>query len=61
MTRRRALLESFVRAKNELADLEAQPLPLTGWRRTSHLREIRNLKTNAEGLYELFSLELMRS
>jgi hypothetical protein len=59
--RRQALLSAYIAANNALADLEDKPLPLTGWRRTSHLREIRNLKTNAEGLYELFSLELMRS
>ena len=61
MTRRQALLESFVRANNALVALKDRPLPLKLKGRTSRLCEIKNLKANAEGLYELFSLELMRS
>ncbi len=61
MSRRQALLESFVRANNALIDLKDRPLPLKLKGRTNRLREIKNLKINAEGLYELFSLELMRS
>ena len=61
ITRRSALLEAHTNARNALAEIEGQPLPLAGWRRTRHFREIKRLKTNAEGFYELYALELVRS
>ena len=60
MSRRRALLESFVRAKNDLAEMEAKPVPAAGPYRTNHLRAIKELNETLKSLYELFELERMR-